>query len=180
LEKEEDEELPVLRPGLGDQMLPHKFFDILFHRYFPVLSFTYIASIVGIVLIDQAPNQNFIDALLYNKKAFDTALLVGIWVSIPSVIWITLKSSIRFPVYANLWYKVIAMLMTMVLLVSLIFFPVEEFNGGIRLFMVASVPVFLAQYVLFVHEEMPRFISWPLTIIGLLSCIYGLFLNFVN
>ncbi len=158
-----------LERGTGVRMLPYDFFDVLCNRYLPVLSLTYIASVVGIALKNDHP----LLAILQDNYANDMALWVALWVSIPAMFWIIIRNSLRYAGLADVWYKAIAGLMCTTLLISFILFPEQEIGHGMRMFFVATIPVFFIQYYLFVRSGLPAIAAWPLTVAGIVLFLYG-------
>ena len=155
--------------------LPRDLYDMVVRRYFPVVSLTYIASIIGVAWrVDGAPG--FFHYLFNDPFAYSTALWMGLFVSVPAMFWIFIRASVRFAAYADIWYKCIAGLMCLTLIISMVLFP--EWNMvtvfRLRLFMVASIPMFFIQYWFFVRGGLPGTVAWPLTIIASVLLIYGL------
>ena len=171
-------EQPVLRikPEEGERFLPNNFYDILAHRYFPVLSLTYIASVVGISLKLIDDRHGFMHYFLQSPEAYRMADWVAVWVSVPAIIWILINGTFHMRRQADIWYKATAGLMIVTLLFSLLLFPMGDFGFGVRLFMIATIPIFLVQYYFFVRGGLPARMAWPLTVAGLTFLIYGLIL----
>jgi hypothetical protein len=158
-----------LERGAGVRMLPRDFFDILCNRYFPVLSLTYIASVLGIALKGGNP----IVSILQDSRPYDMALWVALWVAIPAMFWIVIRNSMRYAHAADVWYQAISGLMCATLLVSFLLFPEREIGYGLRMFFVATIPVFFIQYYFFVRNGLPALAAWPLTIAGIVAFLYG-------
>lgn len=157
-----------------DHILPKEFYDVLVHRFLPVLSLTYVASILGIA----ANTGDFIEYLLYNRRAYMMGLFVVVWVSGPGIIWILLHESPLFRHVADLWYKILAAIMVMTITLSFLLFP-EANIYGLRLYFVASIPVFILVYVLFVRGGLPPAASYPLNALGFCALIYGAAVNVI-
>lgn len=155
------------------KILPVQFWDTVFHRYFPVLSLTYLASALGIAFKESSNGMGVIDHILNDPYPYDMALWVGLWVSIPAIFWIFLRYSMRFARLANIWYKVIAGMMALTAILGLVLFPEWDAIEGVRVFFVASIPVFLIQYFFFVRGGLPPRLAWPLTVAGLVFMLYG-------
>lgn len=163
-----------LERGGKDRLIPKDFFKILTHRFFPVISLTYISSIVGIA----AKKGSIVHFVFEDKLAHMMALLVMVWVSVPAIMWIILHSSPFFKNYADIWYKIIAAIMIVLLLMSYVLFP--EINPyGLRIYFAASMPALLIMYLFFVKGGLPAFAAHPLNIAGLSFLIYGAIINFL-
>lgn len=171
-------EQPVVRMKAeeGERFLPSNFYDMVAHRYFPVLSLTYIASVFGIALKLMEPGHGLIYYLLQSPDAYRMADWVALWVSVPAVMWILINSTFHMQRQADIWYKATAGLMAVTVLLSLLLFPMGEFGFDARLFMVATLPIFVVQYFFFVRGGLPAHMAWPLTVTGLTLMIYGLIL----
>ncbi|MCK5285258.1 MAG: hypothetical protein KAJ86_06710 [Alphaproteobacteria bacterium] len=163
-----------LKHGSSNNILPSDFFEILNQRFFPVLSLTYISSVLGVA----AKKGDFIQYLFYERDAYIMALFVSLWVSVPSVLWIILRGSHLFNHVADDWYKIVACIMTVVLLLSFILFP--EMNiFGLRTYFVATIPVLFIMYLFFVKGGLPPVAAYPLSAVGFTFLIYGATLNFL-
>ncbi len=158
--------------GLG--LLPRDFWDILAHRYFPVMSLTYVSTIIGFA----ASRGNFIDHLFHNKTPYIMGLFVALWVSVPAVLWVLLKGSAMYHHVADDWYKIVAGMMTVTLLFSFILLP--EMNAyGLRLYFVATIPVLIIQYLFFVKGGLPAAAAHVLSALGLSFLFYGAVINYL-
>lgn len=162
-----------LRRTAEPKLLPVDFWDTIFHRYFPVLSLTYIASVFGIAFREAPAGAGLVIHLFEDPYPYDMALWVGLWVSIPAVFWIFMRHSIRFARLANIWYKALAGSMALTALLSLFLFPEWDAIEGVRVFFVATIPIFIIQYWFFVRGGLPPKLSWPLTVAGLVFMLYG-------
>lgn len=171
-------EQPVLRvsPEEGERFLPHNFYDIVAHRYFPVVGLTYIASVIGIAIKLSGGDYGFFHYFFESPEAYRMGYWVAAWVSVPAVLWILVHSSFHIRKHADAWYKVTAALMIVTLLISFLLFPMGAFGHSVRLFMVATIPIFIVQYFFFVRGGLPAKMAWPLTVAGLTFLIYGLIL----
>ena len=175
-------EQPVIRikPEEGERFLPNNFYDVIAHRYFPVLSLTYIAALLGIAIKLSGPEAGFVHYFFQSSKAYQMSDWVAIWVSVPAIVWILINGTFHMRRQADIWYKVTAGLMIVTLLLSLLLFPMSDFGGhfgySLRLFMVATIPIFIVQYFFFVRGGLPARLAWPLTVAGLTFFIYGLIL----
>lgn len=164
-----------LRRGANPHFLPPDFWDIICNRYFPVLSLTYISSVLGIALQQSPGGRDLIQHLFEDRYPYHMALWVALWVSIPAVFWIILRGSIRYAHRAGIWYKGIAGTMILLVLLSYALFPEWSFGrGGFRIFLVVTLPVFLIQYYFFIRGGLPSRAAWPLTLGGLVFMIYGI------
>ena len=155
--------------GSGVRMLPRDFFDVLCNRYFPVLGLTYSASVIGIAL----KNNHSPVSILQDSRAYDLALWIALWVAAPAMFWIVIRNSMRYASLADDWYKAIAGLMCVTLLVSFILFPEWEVGRSLRIFFVATIPVLFIQYYLFIRGGLPAIAAWPLTVAGIVLFLYG-------
>lgn len=155
------------------RLLPKDFFDVIVNRYLPVLSFTYLSTLIGIAL-----KRGGITQILCNGGVYDVALMVSLWVSVPAVIWILVNGLSAYRSYADLWYKLIAGAMVMVLLLSFMIFPMggNGILGAIRIFIVAALPIHFVMYFFFIKGGMPTLYSVPISAVGLTFLIYGHFL----
>lgn len=158
-----------LQRGDGVRLLPRDFFEVLGNRFFPVLSLTYIATVIGFALRAGDP----IHYLFNDPKAYDTSLWVAVWVSVPALFWIVIRNSLLYAQTADLWYKIIAGLMCMTLGASFFLFPEREIGDGIRMLFVSTIPIFFVQYYFFVRGGLPALASWPLTVSGIVLMLYG-------
>ncbi len=155
-----------------ERLLPREFVDILTRRYFPVLGMTYMASVIGIAAREHGTHRA-LETLIHQSGPYWLGLFVAAWVSIPAFVWIILKSSIAFFRQADVWYKSLAGLMAATAILGHFLFP-EDFFQGLRVFFVASIPVFIVQYGLFVKGGMPWGFAWPLTLGAAGMALYGL------
>lgn len=162
-----------LRRRAEPKLLPVDFWDTLFNRYFPVVSLTYLSSVFGIAFKESPGGQGLVEHIFGDPYPYDMALWVALWVSIPAVFWIFMRHSIRFAAYANIWYKVVAGTMALTALLSLLLFPEWDAVQGVRVFFVATIPVFMIQYLFFVRGGLPPKLAWPLTVAGLVFMLYG-------
>lgn len=166
----------TLKRGAPDRLLPGNFFGVLAHRYFPVLGMTYMASVVGIAHVrGEERGAGLSHALLNDPAPYYLALFVALWVSVPAILWIILKGSILWSWYAEAWYKAVAFMMSSAAILAYILFP-EDFFQGMRLFFVASIPVFFVQYFFFVKGGLPPLLAWPLTLSAMAMFVWGFFL----
>lgn len=165
----------TLKRGAPDRILPGNFAEVLTRRYFPVLAMTYIANILGVAAAHGRDGSGVLFHLLHNPSPYRQAIYVALWVSIPAIVWIVMKGSILWSWHAGVWYKGIAAMMSTTAILAYILFP-EDFFQGMRLFFVASIPVFFVQYYFFVRGGMPGFLAWPLTVTAMGALAWGLFI----
>ncbi len=157
-----------------DYILPKDFYDVLVNRFLPVISMTYIASIIGISL----GKGDFIHYMFQERTAYVMALFVVLWVSGPGIIWILLNGSPFYKHSADIWYKILAGIMVMTLLVSFLLFP-EANIYGMRIYLGISVPVFVIIYLFFIKGGLPEIASYPLNALGFCALLYGAMVNFL-
>lgn len=163
---------PALIEETTDRLLPRAFVKVLTHRYLPVLGMTYMASVIGIAARSHGTHRT-LQTLIHEKEPYWMGLLVAAWVSVPALIWILLKCSLAFHRQAQIWYIAMAGLMAATAILGNFLFP-EDFFQGVRIFFIASIPVFIVQYILFVRGGMPWAFAWPLTLGGAAMAYYGL------
>ncbi|GJL85211.1 MAG: hypothetical protein DHS20C02_09860 [Micavibrio sp.] len=157
-----------------DHLLPKDFNDVLTRRYFPVLSLTYISSVMGFA----AEKGSFVHYLFEDKSAYLMALFVPLWVSVPAVLWIILKGSHLFYHVADAWYKITAVMMTVTLLLGYLLLPEAE-EYGVRIYCAVTIPVFFVLYYFFVKGGLPAMAAHPLSALGLTFLLYGGVVNFL-
>lgn len=162
-------------PVSESQLLPKDFFDILVNRYLPVVSLTYIGSLLAYA-IKFGGMTGFLADLFTNKDVYWLSLYGAIWVTIPAIIWILMKGNSLLSSHADLWYKVTAGMMAATLILTLLMFPIE---GGLmahaQSFIVAVLPIHVLMYFYFVKGGMPVMYGAPLSVIGAGFMIYGFF-----
>ncbi len=157
-----------------DHLIPKGFFEILFQGLFPVLSLTYLSSILGI-----AANKGDLSRyLLHEKTAYEMSLFVALWVSMPAVVWIFLKSNPLLSHTADFWYRIISFLMVITITLSLFLFPEAQIYG-LRIYLVLSIPVFVIIYLFFVKGWLPKAACYPLNALGFCALMYGALINVV-
>lgn len=166
------EPLITLERGGKDRLVPKDFREIMTRRFFPVLSLTYIASVVGIA----AQRGDVLHRMVYDQSVYLIAALVALWVSIPAVLWILLQGSHLYNHVADDWYKISASLMIITLCLSYILFP-EANVWGLRLYFAATIPVLVILYLFFVKGGLPPVAAHPLTALGLTFLLYGAAVN---
>jgi hypothetical protein len=108
-----------LERGGPDRLVPKDFGEIITRRFLPVLSLTYVSVLVGIA----AEKGSLIHYLFEDKSAYVMALMVAAWVSVPAVVWIIVNGNPVYSHLADIWYKIIAALMMMILFRVLFYFP---------------------------------------------------------
>jgi O-antigen/teichoic acid export membrane protein len=173
--KEKKDPVIELERGAPDRLVPKDFGDILMTRYFPVLSLTYISTIIGIA----AKKHNLILYVFEDKTAYVMALLVALWVSIPAILWIILKGAPQYRDHADDWYKITVAIMMVFMILSYVLFP-EADVFGMRIYFAASIPVLFIMYWFFVKGGLPKVAAYPLSVLGLTFLIYGAVLNMLH
>ncbi len=172
--KNDHGEVIKFKRGAKDILLLKDFFEILTRRYFPVLSLTYISSVVAIA----AQRPDFLNYLAHNKTPYVMALFVALWVSIPAILWILMKGIHLCAPHADTWYKICSILMMMTLCISFILFP-EADAYGLRLCLAATIPMLFIMYFFFVRGGLPGAAAHPLSALGLTFLIYGSLIGWV-
>lgn len=174
--EDEYENVQLHSPVSEDQLLPKDFFDVLLNRYLPVVSLTYIGSLLGYAT-KFGGLTGFIPKLFTSSEIYWLSLYGALWVTVPAVVWILMKSSALLSAHADIWYKVTAGMMAATLIFSLILFPME--SGPLaqaQNFIVAVLPVHILMYVYFVKGGMPVMFGAPLSATGIAFFIYGMFI----
>ena len=159
---------------VADHILPRDFYDILVHRFFPVISLTYLSTVVGI----SAGKGDFLHFLFADPTSYVMGLFVVLWVSGPAIIWILLHESVMYRHVADLWYKILAGIMVITIALSFFLFP-EASVYGLRQYFALSVPVFVIIYYFFIKGGLPPVASYPLNAIGVCALIYGAAVNLI-
>lgn len=139
-------------------------------RLFPILSMTYIASVLGICLRNGTH-------FLTDSSAHWISLMIMIWVSLAPVTWICMRAMIgEFQGQAKVWYLWIAGLQAFCGLIFFFMFPEDmgPWLWGFQSFFVSSIPIHIVVYFFFMNRALPAAAAWPLTIIGGLFMLYGL------
>ncbi len=173
----DDEDFIVtIERGAPDRLLPEHFWDILAHRYFPVLSLTYVTTVIGIA----AKSGDFVYYMFEDKHAYLAAFFVAMWVSVPAVIWVMLRGSIMLSRKADGWYKITAVIMSVTVLFSLVLLPEVDLLGlHLRTYFAATIPVFFVMYLFFVKGGLPPKAAHPLSVMGMTFLFYGAIVNFL-
>ncbi len=152
------------------------FADILLNRYLPILSITYIACVIGLAL-KRGSGIYFFNYLLGDETSYFLAFLVAAWVSIPAIIWISMRGVGALTSYANNWYKSTTIIMVLVLFASFLLFPPNgqgsEMWYTARLFVAAAIPIHIIQYWFFTKGGLPTNYSAVLGVIALTLFLYG-------
>lgn len=158
-----------------DRLVPRDFFEILTQRYLPVVSLTYVSSVIGIAA-QKGDLQHYI---FDDRSAYALALLVALWVSIPAVLWIFIKASHMYNHVADDWYKISAALMFITLAISYVLFP-EANVMGLRIYFVSTIPMLVIMYCFFVKGGLPAAAAHPLSALGLTFLFYGAAINLLH
>lgn len=160
-----------------DEMISLDFFDVVVNRYLPVLSCTYIATVIGLAL-NKGGFSHFIQYFLADKSLYWLAMIVGVWVSIPAMIWILMRGIGALEEFANSWYKSTTFMMVSILLGSFMLFPPSDQANAYwitaRLFIAAAIPVHVIQYWFFRHGGLETMHSSLLGAVALSLMMYGL------
>lgn len=157
-----------------DYLLPKNFFVILAYRFFPVMGLIYFSSVIGL----SYHKGDFFHYLFKETSPYLKSMLIVFWASIPSLTWIFLHETAVLRHVADLWYKIIAVLLVSVLATCYVMFP-EIGMYGLRQYFAMSVPIFIIVYGLFVREWLPDVAVVPLNVIGGLTFMYGSLINFL-
>lgn len=157
-----------------DRVLPRDFFKMLLGQFFPILSITYVASIAGISLYLGGGVAGAVDELMQRVHVYRMALWMAIWVSVPGVVWLCLKGSIRFSHHANAWYIVTAGLMVLTLGVSFLLFP--EQDSDLRLFILFVLPIHVVMYLFLSVFKLNQWIAQPFQLLAGILLVFGFLL----
>lgn len=173
--KEADQIIRLERDA-QDHLLPKDFFHVVVHRFFPVLSITYLASIF--VISVGVGKLSFWRYLFLESTAYMMALLVVLCVFIPSFVWVLVRSHPIMSSVAELWYKVLSGLMILVVMISFFFFP-EGHMHGLRIYFALSIPVFVMIYFVLLKDKLPPLASYPLNAAGFCALVWGMSVGFI-
>ena len=160
-----------------DPLYKLDFFDVLINRYLPILSITYISSVVGMAL-KKGGVVGFISIFTTESIIYWLGLGVAAWVSVPAIIWILMRGICSLESFANNWYKSTTFLMVSVLLGSFLLFPPDDQIQGfwffLRLFIAAAIPIHIVQYIFFTRGGLPTEYSVGLSVAAISLAMYGL------
>lgn len=145
-----------------------RFFEILTRRFLPALSFTYVIAVLAIACEKGA----FFHYFFEDRSAYLAALPICAWISMPALLWMFLRCLHFSRHQADDWYKIISGLMILVLLISEILLPEINF-WGLKLYLAASLPMFIVMYVFLVKEALPAEAAYPMTVLGLACLVHG-------
>ena len=173
-DKEKTQHIIRLERDTADYILPKNFFDVLVHRFFPVISLTYLASIVSIAV----SSGSFIQYLFLDRMAYLMGMLLVVWVSGPAIVWILLAGNPLLNNIADLWYKVLSGLLVLTITLSYFLFPEAELYG-LREYFILSTPIFVLIYFVFVCDNLPQVAVYPLNALGFCALIWGAFMGAV-
>ncbi len=169
-----EEEPIIISRSNRDEMLPKNFIKTLSQQFFPVLALCYIITVLGYA----AYKHDIITHLLQSRRAYVVGLAVMLWVSMPGFVWIFIRSSQQYRKYANEWYKIIAGLMTLTLLIAYLLFP-EANTYALKIYLISSIPLLILQYWLFVKNGLPDFMAYPLIIGAVILMCFGSIAHFI-
>ncbi len=167
-----EEQVIRLDRDAKDHLLPKSFFEIIAYRFFPVIGLVYFSSVISLSM----HKGDFFHYITQETSPYLKSILIVVWVSIPSVIWIALNASSMFRPSARLWYKVIAALQVISIALSYVLFP-EAGMFGLRQYFAISIPVFIIVYLFFVRNWLPDGLAMPLNLLGGLTFAYGCFIK---
>lgn len=173
MKREEPIVIRLERDG-EDRLIPKGFGEIIVHQFFPVLSLGYIASVFGI----SANLGNMSRFLLHDRTAYEMAILVAIWVAVPCLAWVFIRGNPGLRHLADFWYRVIAILMTVTMVLVLLMFP-EVKKYGIQLYLVLSIPIMIINYFFFIKAMLPQLVIYPLNALGFCALFYGLLIGII-
>lgn len=173
-EKERYQHIIRLERDTEDYILPKNFFDILVHRFFPVISLTYLASVISIAI----SSGDFIQHMFMDRMAYLMGILLVLWVSGPAIVWILMAGNPLLTHVADLWYKIIAGLLIVTISLSYFLFPEAELYG-LREYFVLSIPIFILIYYVFVRDKLPLVAVYPLNAVGFCALFWGAFMGAV-
>ncbi len=159
-----------------DHILPKDFFHVIVHRFFPVLSITYLASILVIAI--GVGKISFLRYVFLEPKAYMMAILVVLWVAGPALVWVLVRSHPIIGSVAELWYKVLSGLMILVVMLSFFLFP-EGQMYGMRIYFALSIPVFVMIYFVLIKDKLPPLASYPLNAAGFCALVWGLSVGWI-
>lgn len=159
--------------GAPDRILPKHFVKVFSRRFFPVLALTYLATLVGMAF----KKGNIEQYLLHDFTVYMMALISAAWVSIPALLWITLRGSHLYNHVANLWYIICAGLMMIILAISFLLFP-EADMYGVRIYVAPTIPMMFVMYYFLVKQPLSAGIAHCLTAMGLTALLFGVWRAF--
>jgi hypothetical protein len=158
--------------GAEDRIFPKDFLKIVFGQFFPILSITYVLSLLGFALfLSGIRVETAYHLVLHSHDIYLFALWNSLWVSVPGLIWILVRGCIRFPAYADLWYKITAGLMSLVLVVGIILFPEE--STKLSPFLIFALPVHIFMYLFLCCFRLNQYVAQPFQILAGGFLIYG-------
>lgn len=172
----EAEQVIRLERSAQDYILPKDFFHVLVHRFFPVLSITYLASILVIAL--GVGKLAFLQYIFLDSTAYMMGLMVVLWVAGPSFVWVLVRSHPLMSSVAELWYNVLSGLMVLVVVLSFFLFPEGQMYGT-RIYLALSIPVFVMIYFVLLKDRLPFLASYPLNAAGFCALVWGMSVDFV-
>ncbi len=169
-----DKHIIRIERDTDDHILPKNFFDILVLRFFPVISLTYLASIISIAI----SSGDFVQYMFLDRKAYLMGILLVIWASGPAIVWILLVGNPLLKHVADIWYKILSILLIVTIGLSYVLFP-EAKLYGLREYFVLSIPIFILIYFVFVRDNLSKPLVYPLNALGFCALVWGMFMGAV-
>ena len=143
-------------------------------RFFPVISLSYILSIITIAI----STGDFIQFMFMERMAYVMGAVLVLWVSIPSIVWVLLSANPLLQATANTSYKILSALLIITISLSYFLFP-EAKIYGLKDYFILSTPIFILIYYVFVKDNMPLSAVYPLNALGACALIWGTFVHTV-
>ena len=148
--------------------------QVVVDRLLPLLSLTYIAAVLGLAFREKTASvESFVSVLTQQQWIYGVALLFTFWVSIPCILWLSIRSTIRFPHLARAWYWMTALCLFIVLLFGWIL--MQEAKGWINALAATVIPMHVICYILLCISPLPRLVAWPLLGMGVGLGTFGSF-----
>lgn len=157
----------------GRKLQSHHIWKVLMDRLFPLLSLTYIAAVIGLSFREATSSAGIFHVMTQQQWIYGVAFLFMLWVAVPCVLWISIRSSIRFPHLARSWYWMTAGFMLVSLLVGWILVP--EVSHWVSALAATVIPMHVVCYVLLCLSPLPRIMAWPIFGMGMGLGFYGSF-----
>lgn len=167
----EADQIIRLERDAKDHILPKDFSEVVVHRFFPVMSITYLLSIFVIAI--GVGKIYFLKYIFLDSTAYMMGLLVVLWVLGPSFVWVLVRSHPLMSSVAELWYKVLSGLMVLIVILSFFLFP-EGHMYGMRIYFAISIPIFVMIYYVLLKDKLPLLASYPLNAAGFCAFVWGM------